>query len=82
MAIIMLAIVSLLAVIGLYAIVSGYPMIEIERGWASVIAGSVLLVRWPCRRGTRPRAARARRECGARCRRATPAVAIPAARVD
>ena len=43
MAIIVLAIGAILSAIGLYAIVSGYPSIEMERGWASVIAGSVLL---------------------------------------
>ena len=43
MAIILLAIGAILSAVGLYALVSGYPMIEIERGWASVIAGSVLL---------------------------------------
>lgn len=43
MAIILLAIGAILSAVGLYALVSGYPIIEIERGWASVIAGSVLL---------------------------------------
>ena len=43
MALIMLAIGGLLALVGVYAIASGFPVIEVERGWSMVISGAVLL---------------------------------------
>lgn len=43
MAYILLALGALMSLVGLAAMVTGYPIIEVERGWASVIAGAVLL---------------------------------------
>ena len=43
MSLIMLAIGGLLALLGVYAMASGFPVIEVERGWAMVISGAVLL---------------------------------------
>ena len=43
MAYIVMALGLLMSVVGLAAIATGYPIIEVERGWATVISGSVLL---------------------------------------
>ena len=43
MAYIVMALGVLMSIIGLGAIATGYPIIEVERGWATVISGTVLL---------------------------------------
>ena len=43
MAYIVLAAGAVMALLGALAIITGYPIIQIERGWATVIAGSTLL---------------------------------------
>ena len=43
MAYIVLAVGAVMALLGALAIITGYPIIQIERGWATVIAGSTLL---------------------------------------
>ena len=43
MAYLVIAIGALMSLIGVSAIVSGFPIIEVERGWAEVISGSTLL---------------------------------------
>lgn len=43
MAFIVLAVGLVMALLGAVAIVTGYPIIQIERGWATVIAGTTLL---------------------------------------
>lgn len=43
MAYFVLVVGALTAIIGVDAIVTGYPIIQVERGWATVISGSTLL---------------------------------------
>ena len=43
MAYLVIAIGALTSLIGVFAIVSGFPIIEVERGWAELISGSTML---------------------------------------
>ena len=43
MAYILLALGAVMSLVGLVAMITGYPSIEMERGWATVISGAVLL---------------------------------------
>jgi hypothetical protein len=43
MAYLVIAIGGLLSLVGIFAIASGFPVIEVERGWAEVISGSTML---------------------------------------
>ena len=43
MAYVLLATGALMLISGIYAVVTGYPIVQVEQGWASVIAGATLI---------------------------------------
>ena len=43
MAYLVIAVGALMSLVGVFAIVSGFPIIEVERGWAELISGSTML---------------------------------------